>query len=49
MLLASGVYAFIAGKGADPVMTMAYLGGIVIVLTVLVSWRLPKDTGELNN
>ena len=49
MLLASGIYAYIAGQGADPVMTMATLGGIVIVLTVLVSWRLPKDTGELNN
>ncbi len=47
MLLASGTYALIAGAGVDPVATMIWLGVLVVILTVLVSWRLPKDTGEL--
>ena len=47
MLLASGIYAMIAGKGVDPVTTMIWLGILVMIATLLVSWRLPKDTGEL--
>lgn len=43
MLLASGVYAVIAGFDVDPVVTMAWLGVIVIVATLAVSWRLPRD------
>lgn len=43
MLIASGVYAAIAGFNVDPVITMAWLGGIVIVSTLIVSWRLPRD------
>ena len=47
MLLASGIYAVVAGIGVDPVITMIWLGVIVIVATVIVSWHLPKDTGKL--
>ncbi len=47
MLLASGLYALIAGAGVGPVVTMVCLGGIVIIATVLVSWHLPRDTGSL--
>jgi len=47
MLLASGAYALIAGTGVDPVATMIWLGALVVILTLLVSWRLPKDTGNL--
>ncbi|HEY9051839.1 MAG TPA: lysophospholipid transporter LplT [Gammaproteobacteria bacterium] len=47
MLLASGAYALIAGAGVDPVLTMVWLGVLVIIATVLVSWHLPKDTGSL--
>ncbi len=47
MLLASGLYALVAGAGVGPVVTMVCLGGIVIIATVLVSWHLPRDTGSL--
>jgi LPLT family lysophospholipid transporter-like MFS transporter len=47
MLLASGTYSLIAGAGADPVSTMMWLGVLVIIATVLVSWHLPRDTGML--
>jgi len=49
MLIASGVYAMVAGAGISPILTMTSLGGIVIVLTLLVSLHLPEDTGELKN
>lgn len=49
MLIASGVYAVVAGAGIGPVITMISLGGIVVLLTVLVSVHLPKDTGDLSN
>jgi LPLT family lysophospholipid transporter-like MFS transporter len=48
MLLASGVYSLIAGAGVDPVSTMVWLGVLVIITTVLVSWHLPRDTGALS-
>lgn len=44
MLLASGLYAMAAGMGAKPVITLAVVGALVVVATLLVSWRLPKDT-----
>lgn len=47
MLVASGLYALIAGAGVSPVSTMIWLGILVVLATVLVSWHLPKDTGEL--
>jgi len=47
MLLASGAYALIAGVGIDPVTTMIGLGLFVIIATVVVSWHLPRDTGDL--
>lgn len=47
MLLASGIYAFISAKEVDPAATMIGLGFVVMVATLLVSWHLPKDTGEL--
>jgi LPLT family lysophospholipid transporter-like MFS transporter len=47
MLLASGVYAIVAGAGVDPVATMIWLGILVMIATVIVSWHLPRDTGEL--
>lgn len=49
MLLASGIYSIVAGLGVDPVATMIGLGVIVVIATVLVSWNLPRDTGELTN
>jgi len=49
MLLASGAYAMIAGYGVDPVTTMIWLGLFVVVATCLVSWHLPRDTGELTD
>ncbi len=45
MLLASGTYALVAGAGVDPVLTMLWLGVLVVIATVLVSWRLPRDGG----
>lgn len=47
MLIASGVYTYVAGVGADPVATMIGLGVIVVITTTIISWRLPKDTGVL--
>lgn len=47
MLLASGVYALVAGFGVDPVTTMVWVGVLVIVATTWITWRLPRDTGEL--
>jgi len=47
MLLASGIYSLVAGAGADPVATMVWLGIIVVIATVLVSWHLPRDSGAL--
>lgn len=47
MLVASGCYALVAGAGVDPVITMIWLGILVIIATVAVSWHLPKDTGSL--
>jgi len=47
MLLASGIYAFVAGAGVNPVVTMVWLGGLVLIATALVSWQLPRDSGAL--
>ncbi len=49
MLIASGLYAIVAGAGIHPVNTMLGLGVVVIIATGIVSWRLPEDTGSLNN
>ncbi|VAW67703.1 Putative transmembrane protein [hydrothermal vent metagenome] len=48
MLIASGVYAIIAGMGVNPIITMTSLGGIVMILTLLVSLKLPPDNGRLD-
>ena len=47
MLIATGAYTLVAGLGIDPVVTMMWLGALVVVATVIVSWHLPKDTGTL--
>ena len=47
MLIASAVYALVAGVGINPVATMIGLGSIVMIATTVISLRLPKDTGEL--
>ena len=47
MLIATGAYTLVAGIGIDPVVTMMWLGALVVVATVIVSWHLPKDTGTL--
>jgi LPLT family lysophospholipid transporter-like MFS transporter len=49
MLMASGTYALVAGLGVDPVVTMLWLGALVVLATLVVSLRLPQDTGELFN
>jgi len=46
MLLASGIYAFVAGIGANPAVTMVWLGVLVMIMTLLVSWHLPRDSGD---
>ena len=43
MLLASGIYAWIAAAGVDPLASMIGLGVVVIFATLLVSWHLPED------
>ena len=48
MLVATGLYTFAAQQGADPVLTMAVLGVIILIATVLVSWHLPPDTGSID-
>ena len=47
MLVATGAYTLVAGLGVDPVVTMMWLGTLVVIATVVVSWHLPKDTGAL--
>lgn len=47
MLIATGAYTLIAGIGVDPVVTMVWLGALVVIATMIVSWHLPKDTGAL--
>jgi len=37
MLLASGIYAVVAGIGVNPVITMIWLGLLVMVATAIVS------------
>ncbi len=41
MLAATGVYAYAAGQGADPVLSLLTLGVLVMLATMLVSWHLP--------
>jgi len=48
MLVASGIYSLIAGVGVGPVVAMVGLGVFVMIATVIVSWYLPRDTGELS-
>ena len=48
MLLASAAYAMVAGVGVDAVATMIGLGVLVVIATMIVSWHLPRDTGELS-
>lgn len=43
MLMATAIYAYAAGMGADPVTSFMVLGGVVICATVLVSWHLPAQ------
>jgi LPLT family lysophospholipid transporter-like MFS transporter len=49
MLVASGIYSLVAGLGVDPVVTMGWLGTLVVGATLLVSLHLPRDTGSLDN
>lgn len=44
MLAGVGIYMYAAARGADPVATIAVLGGAVLIATFLVSWHLPPDT-----
>lgn len=48
MLVASGVYSLAAALGAAPTSSIVVLGGLIIVATSFVSWRLPPDTGDLD-
>ena len=41
MLAATGVYAYAAGQGADPMLSLLTLGVLVMLATTLVSWHLP--------
>jgi len=49
MLIASATYALVANVGINPVITMIWLGILIIIATTVVSWHLPKDTGSLRN
>ncbi|SMF94520.1 MFS transporter, LPLT family, lysophospholipid transporter [Methylomagnum ishizawai] len=46
MLVSVGGYSLAAGHGAGPVATIFGLSGLVWLMTVLVSWRLPKQVAE---
>ncbi len=46
MTLATMLYGVAAAEGADPVMSIAVLGWIVIVATFVVSRRLPREKDE---
>ncbi len=46
MLMASAIYALVAGMGVDPVYTMLWLGFLVMLATLLVAWHLPRDPEE---
>jgi len=43
MLTSMGIYAFASAHGTDPVAAILALGVVVPALTVLVSWRLPRQ------
>lgn len=45
MLAATGLYAYAAGQGADPMLSLLTLGVLVMLATTLVSWHLP-DVGN---
>lgn len=49
MLIASGIYALVAGLGVDPVSIMQWLGGLIVIATILVSWQLPDDAVTNND
>jgi len=46
MLAATGLYAYAAGLGANPVMSLLVLGVVVMAATALVSWHLPSVEAE---
>ncbi len=48
MLAATGVYAYAAGQGADPVLSLLTLGVMVMLATTLVSWHLPDVESSEN-
>lgn len=41
MLAATGIYAYAAGQGAEPMLSLLTLGVLVMLVTMLVSWHLP--------
>ena len=47
MLVASGLYSIAAGMGVLPVPAIAALGVFVLIATLIISWRLPKDSGTV--
>ncbi|RMG53493.1 MAG: lysophospholipid transporter LplT [Gammaproteobacteria bacterium] len=49
MLVASGLYAFAAGQGADPVAALGTLGAVVMLATLMVAHRLPQDTQDTSS
>ncbi len=46
MLAATGIYAYAAGQGANPVLSLLALGGLVMLATMLVAWHLPEVENE---
>ena len=49
MLAATGVYAYAAGQGADPMLSLLVLGVLVMVATTLVSWHMPDVENSQDN
>jgi LPLT family lysophospholipid transporter-like MFS transporter len=43
MLASMGIYAFASAHGTGPIVGMLALGMVVLAMTVLVSWRLPRQ------
>lgn len=46
MLLATGLYAYAAGRGADPFVALVVLGILVMLATAVVAGRLPRLAAE---
>jgi len=49
MLIASGIYALLAGMSISPITIMQWLGLIVVLATIMISRHLPDDEDQATN